>query len=51
VVHPSVLPPGDSTYKYFKALRILPIKSWAILQYVAGIIASLIVFFVGKGMK
>jgi hypothetical protein len=39
------------TYKYFKALRTLPIKSWAITQYVAGIVASLVVYFVQQGVK
>jgi hypothetical protein len=39
------------TYKHFKALRTLPIKSWAIMQYVAGIVASLVVYFVQQGVK
>ncbi|MFI7616622.1 hypothetical protein ACIBP6_35885 [Nonomuraea terrae] len=42
---------GDSeadvtAYTYFAALRTLPIRTSAILQYVAGILASLIVYFV-----
>jgi hypothetical protein len=34
------------TYKHFTTLRTLPIRTWAIMQYVAGIIASLVVLFI-----
>ncbi|MEV0613692.1 hypothetical protein AB0I81_10255 [Nonomuraea sp. NPDC050404] len=35
-------------YQYFGTLRTLPIKTSALLQYVAGIAASLLVFFVQR---
>jgi len=34
------------TYQYFRSLRRLPVRTGVLVQYVAGIIASLIVFFV-----
>jgi hypothetical protein len=33
------------TYKHFTTLRTLPIRTWAIMQYAAGILASLIILF------
>jgi hypothetical protein len=34
------------TYGHFRALRLLPVKSAALLQYAAGILASLVVYFI-----
>jgi hypothetical protein len=34
------------TYKHFTTLRTLPIRTWAIMQYAAGILASLIILFI-----
>lgn len=51
LAHREDLKDAFETYKYFKALRTLPLRSWAILQYVAGIVASLIVYFVQQGLK
>ncbi|WP_146615519.1 hypothetical protein [Nonomuraea aridisoli] len=40
-----------TAYTYFAALRTLPIRTSAILQYVAGILASLIVYFVQQSVS
>ncbi|MBF8186214.1 hypothetical protein ITP53_10735 [Nonomuraea sp. K274] len=47
---------GDSeqdinAYTYFAALRTLPIRTAAILQYVTGILASLIVYFLQQSLS
>ncbi|GAA2118714.1 hypothetical protein [Actinomadura alba] len=38
------------TYVHFRALRLLPVKSAALLQYVAGILASLVVYFIQSAL-
>ncbi|WP_067814824.1 hypothetical protein [Actinomadura kijaniata] len=39
------------TYRSLRALRTLPVRTWAILQYVTGILASLIIFFLQEILK
>ncbi|MFG2001903.1 hypothetical protein ACGFNU_22395 [Spirillospora sp. NPDC048911] len=38
-------------YRTLRAQRTLPVRTWAILQYVTGIVASLIIFFIQQALK
>ncbi|MBO2447477.1 hypothetical protein J4573_10295 [Actinomadura barringtoniae] len=38
-------------YRNVRSQRALPIRTWAILQYVTGILASLIIFFVQQALR
>ncbi|KAB2352685.1 hypothetical protein [Actinomadura rudentiformis] len=38
-------------YRALRSQRTLPVRTWAILQYVTGIVASLIIFFIQQALK
>ncbi|MEU5883752.1 hypothetical protein [Spirillospora sp. NPDC047279] len=38
-------------YRTLRSLRTLPVRTWAILQYVTGIVASLLIFFIQQALR
>ncbi|GAA3197491.1 hypothetical protein [Actinocorallia longicatena] len=50
VLHPGLQTTHD-TYKLLRTQRTLPVKTWAVLQYVTGILATLIAYFLQQILR